>query len=292
MFGYVLPQKSEMKVKDFENYRAYYCGVCKQLQMSYGFVSRFFLNYDLVFLAVITDALSGEQPCVQCNGCFANPLAKRCTFYSTKGLHLASDGLVMLTYHKLCDNLVDEGFFKRIGYSVAKPFIRHLYKKAAAKHPQVDALLTQQMQLDQQMAEKKVDNVDVACDPSAKMCSALFALAAQDEAQERILSRLGLFAGQVIYLLDAAEDYPEDKAKGRYNVFVQAGLTHQQAIELTKTRCNMAAGEIARCYNLLGLQQYKPILDNIFFLGVPAGIAMAGTKRNGRPSKHGQIESV
>ncbi|WP_283129067.1 DUF5685 family protein, partial [Allofournierella massiliensis] len=32
MFGYVTPEKPEMKVKEFESYRAMYCGLCKQLK--------------------------------------------------------------------------------------------------------------------------------------------------------------------------------------------------------------------------------------------------------------------
>ena len=48
MFGYVTPDKGEMKVREYECYRAVYCGLCMQLKADYGFVSRMLLNYDLV----------------------------------------------------------------------------------------------------------------------------------------------------------------------------------------------------------------------------------------------------
>jgi hypothetical protein len=54
----------------------------------------------------------------------------------------------------------------------------------------------------------------------------------------------------------------------------------------------MAAGEAALCYNLLDLKQYRDILDNIFFLGLPQGIARAGIKRSKKGAGHGQIDSL
>lgn len=292
MFGYVLPVKAEMKVKEYDAYRAVYCGVCKQLGASYGLFTRFLLNYDLVLLAVLADGASGEEGCTNCEGCFANPLAKRKTLHDTAGLRLAADGLILLSYHRLRDNLADEGFFKRIGYTLALPYMKHQHKKAAARQPELDALLSGQMQRQAALEAAGCADVDEACDPTAQMCAALFEQAAQGETQRGILHRLGLFAGQIVYLLDAAEDYENDAKRGRYNVFVNAGLTYQQVVQAAQTRCRMAAGEIARCYNLLSLKHSKPILDNIFFLGLPAGIAAAGRKTKRRPPKHGQVESV
>ena len=60
MFGYVIPRKSELRVREWESYRAYYCGLCKELGREYGFLSRFVLNYDLVLLALTADSLAGE----------------------------------------------------------------------------------------------------------------------------------------------------------------------------------------------------------------------------------------
>lgn len=32
MFGYLLPLKAELKVREFDTYRAHYCGVCFALR--------------------------------------------------------------------------------------------------------------------------------------------------------------------------------------------------------------------------------------------------------------------
>lgn len=292
MFGYVLPVKPEMKIRDFEDYRACYCGVCKQLGQSYGVFSRFLLNYDLVLVAVLADALSGEKGLTRNEGCFANPVAKRATLHNTAGLQLASDALVMLSWHKLRDNLQDEKLGKRILYSLASPFLKAMDKKAAARQPEIAEVLIYQMERQRQLETDGCCNVDEACEPTAKMCEAIFAKAAAEEKDRLLVSRLGLFAGQIVYLLDAAEDYTEDLEQNRYNVFIKAGLNRTEAIETAKRRCRMAAGEIALCYNLLSLHQYKSILDNVFYLGLPQGINAAGIKHTEGAAKHGQIERV
>ena len=58
VFGYVLPLTAELKVREWHAYRAYYCGLCKELKREYGFLSRFLLNYDLVLPALLADGVA------------------------------------------------------------------------------------------------------------------------------------------------------------------------------------------------------------------------------------------
>ena len=53
MFGLVVPEKPEMKVKEYEQFNAIYCGICKSIARRLGTLPRFVLNYDLTFLAVL-----------------------------------------------------------------------------------------------------------------------------------------------------------------------------------------------------------------------------------------------
>ena len=53
MFGYVLVNKPELKIKEFDLYRSYYCGICHSLKKGYGFTGRMTLNYDMTFLAML-----------------------------------------------------------------------------------------------------------------------------------------------------------------------------------------------------------------------------------------------
>lgn len=292
MFGYVLPSRPQMSQQDFETYRNIYCGLCKQLGKSFGQFSRFLLNYDLVLVALLADALSGEAGTVQNEGCVANPVAKHATLHKTGGLALAADGLILLSYHKLQDNLLDEKSGKYLLSWFAHPFLKSMYRKAAKRCPDIDAVLFEEMQRQQALEAAGCTNLDEACEPTAKMCAAIFLQTGRTNEEKAILERLGLFAGQIVYMLDAAEDFEDDVRQGRYNVLVLAGYSQEDALSAVRRRCNMAAGEIALCYNQLCFRQYKSILDNIFFLGLPQGIKLAGAKRGKRRTNHGQIQSV
>ena len=57
MFGYVTVYKDELKIKDYNRYRAYYCGVCRSLKNSYGMAGQMTLTYDMTFLAILLSAL-------------------------------------------------------------------------------------------------------------------------------------------------------------------------------------------------------------------------------------------
>ena len=36
MFGYIVMNKPEIKMKDFDMYRTFYCGLCRELREKYG----------------------------------------------------------------------------------------------------------------------------------------------------------------------------------------------------------------------------------------------------------------
>ena len=57
MFGYVLINKPELKIREFEVYQSYYCGLCHCLQKRSGVFGRMTLNYDITFLTMLLSDL-------------------------------------------------------------------------------------------------------------------------------------------------------------------------------------------------------------------------------------------
>ena len=248
MFGYVLPLTAELKVREWHAYRAYYCGLCKELKREYGFLSRFLLNYDLVLPALLADGMAGTQARMCPERCMANPVEKRPMCQSTAGLALAADALVLTVYYKLADDLADERFFKRLPALVLWPFLSRMRKKAAVRRPALDETLREQTTAQQALERRASKSADEAADPTARMTAALFRLAAPGS---RALERMGLFVGKIIYYLDAAEDYEKDTRNGAYNVFALQGLSKAEAVAEAQRLCRMCAGEAALAYNLL-----------------------------------------
>ena len=53
MFGYVTVNRPELKVKELELYRSYYCGLCAELHRRYGRKGQLLLSYDCTFLLLL-----------------------------------------------------------------------------------------------------------------------------------------------------------------------------------------------------------------------------------------------
>ena len=57
MFGYVNAYKDLLRVCDYNVFRGYYCGLCKQLGKKFNQLTRFGLSYDMTFLAILMSSL-------------------------------------------------------------------------------------------------------------------------------------------------------------------------------------------------------------------------------------------
>ncbi|MDD3429440.1 MAG: DUF5685 family protein [Oscillospiraceae bacterium] len=288
MFGYLLPCKAELKLREYGEYRALYCGLCKTLKTKYGLISRFLLNYDAVLLALLKDGLAGNFANCCEERCIANPFCKRCVTKNSPGLSFAADALILVSYYKTLDNIADEHLFKKWSAQLLRFTLSSAHKKAAAQNALLDAHLAACMQQQAAVENTRCTDSDDAADASAQMTAALFAACAYTENQRSLLFRMGLFCGKIVYLLDAADDFTKDSKKGSFNVFINAGATEESAKHQAQEQCKMAAGEVALCYNLLSFKSNKALLDNIIYLGLPQSIITVkeGYKRKDMYHEH------
>ena len=136
MFGYVRPFKSELLVREYEQYKASYCQVCHALKEHYGRLASFTLSYDCTFYALLLLSVEGGTPSVRHGRCVMNPL-KKCDFLECSGeaYHKAAALSVLLTAHKLRDNVADDSFWKSLGSRLFLPFVARRAKKAEAEYP-------------------------------------------------------------------------------------------------------------------------------------------------------------
>lgn len=268
MFGYVRFNKGEMKINEYETYRAVYCSLCKYMGKKYGLVSRMTLSYDFTFLAVLNIAMSDECPAYKSGRCTFNPL-KKCNYCrSASGLDMPAAAAVITVYNKVLDNIADKRGIKKLPYYLIKPVFGRMRKKAAGLYPKVDEALSECMR-EQSAAESAGErSVDRAADPTARALAFLLSLCSADEKQKRVLERLGYCIGRYVYLLDAACDYDEDKKNGGYNVFLYDCKDKKEAANKVKPRLYVCINEAAKAFELLDLKRYKPILGNIIYSGL------------------------
>ena len=69
MFGYVVINKPELKIKDYDKYQEYYCGLCQSLKQNHGRRGQLTLNYDLNFVGILLSSLyepTDKQYLIRC----------------------------------------------------------------------------------------------------------------------------------------------------------------------------------------------------------------------------------
>ena len=203
MFGYIRVKKEELKIKNFEVYKAVYCSLCKKLGKSYGILSRLTLSYDFAFLSLLNISLKSGCVSFERKRCAFNPL-KKCNYCKSSGeLDMPSAAAMIMLYYKILDNIKDEKGFKKLGFLLLKPIFSGAHKKAAKKYPFIEETVAEYIE-GQSLAESD-DNctLDSVCDPTAKALSKLLPLCSDDPSQKRVLERLGYCLGRYIYLMDA-----------------------------------------------------------------------------------------
>lgn len=293
MFGYVRPLRPELKVKDFEAYQSVYCGLCHTLQKRYGLFARLTLSYDATFFALLQ--LSNEENCpASCRRhCVVHPFTRRRCFSGGDSLARAADISVILSYYKIRDGIRDSRFPKKLAYVLALPFYAFPHRKAAKNAPDAEAAACAYIAAQNDAEQKRTASVDEAAHPTARMLEQLLSGGAQTQTQARILSRLGYFLGRWVYMMDAADDFDDDRRTGSYNPFAAQG--EKRPTELIERLLNSCLYEIAAAASLQPEGRFDAILKNIFFLGLPgtqkAVLSGQFNRRRSRPGREITEES-
>lgn len=276
MFGYVRIYKPEIKMGEFELYQGIYCSLCKRLGKRYGVIARMTLSYDFTFLSLLRMALSPACTGFKKSRCALHPLKKRTCCCDNPHVDFAADAAVMLTYHKLRDNIADRGFFSGLPARILLPFASAARKKASKRYPEMDAYIMQCMKEQDALEKAGTMSMDAAADPSARMVAYLAGMAASSEKEAKILERFGYCLGRWIYLMDAVDDLEDDLKEGGYNPYVLSrGLVRGDDEAVQETRAysvltlNACLAECIAAYNLLHIHRFDGILRNVLEWGMP-----------------------
>ena len=270
MFGYVKAYKPELRIKEYEMYKAVYCSVCKEIGKEYGFVTRFALSYDFTFLMMLYISVREDCISVKRGRCVYNP-AKACNFLENKLPKMPLAASQIMFYYKLTDNITDEGLIKSAYYRFLRLFTKKGYKKAVNEFPEINSIFSEYYNSQTDIENKNVQNIDLAADPTAKMLSNLFSLCAVGS-ENRALKRLGYCMGRWIYILDAANDLKEDIKKEKYNPLKEEaeGVDDLDDFisKMLEGSLNLCIAESAKAFELIDIKRFKNILGNIIYLGL------------------------
>lgn len=261
MFGYVIPNKGELKVRELEEYQGWYCGLCRCLQRDYGFSGRLSLNYDMTFLAMLLSSLYDVDKRSTCGGCVIHPFRRR-TKYDTVYVSYAAAMNILLTYYKCLDDWEDDRDLIRGAYGTV---LHPAGRRVGERYPEQAGIIKQCLEELKQAEFRKETDLDIVSGIFGRICGTLFA--PERDIWYQDLYHMGFYLGKYIYLLDAWDDLQEDFRKGSYNPFLEEDRQIQD-IELEKDSRREQVRQILTemisraCYHFERL----PVVDNVEIL--------------------------
>ena len=262
MFGYVRINKMDLTFREYENYKGYYCGLCKYLKENHGEISRIGLNYDITFLIVILSAIYKPKTNIFEEVCLVSPFKRKKKLINEITEYAASMN-VLLTYYKLEDNLLDDKGVKDIlAYNLYKSKLKMAHKK----YPHKSQIIKEQMKILNELEKNKEYNIDKVSNTFGELMGEIFAY--KKDKYEDDLRRIGFNIGKYIYILDAYEDLNEDYKKGRYNPFMEY-INKREELKIRVDRLiSISLGLLASSIDRLNLQVNRGIIENIVYSGV------------------------
>ena len=279
MFGYIRTDVPELRVRENEYYRAVYCGLCRAQGKCTGQCSRFTLNYDIVFLALLRLALRGDQVEIKRGRCMAHPFKKRAYVDLCEPLAYSAYAAAILTHGKIVDDIADERGAKKLKALVAKPFSSGMRRKALKKYSELDKKVFDGLRKLSEIEKQRLGSVDIPADAFGDILADIvsFGLEGNDE---KIMRKIGKHIGRWIYIVDAADDLSEDIKKDRFNSFacLYGGEIPREERESIANSLRLELLSAEPAFDLIDyneLYDIKAIVENIIYLGMPSAAEKA-----------------
>lgn len=264
MFGYIVPYVPELKVRELETFRAYYCGLCRTLKDRYGRIG--ILNYDATFLYMVLESLEEAQPEAEAARCIVHPFAKRPV---VRHLHAdyAADINVLMAWAKAEDDREDEGGMRA---GVRSGLLKRAYHRACGLRPDTAAHLERTQAALRCVEKENGSEIDEASHPYADLLGRVFADGYV--LKSHILHDLGYNLGRWVYMIDALDDMEEDAGAGRFNVFVNRAAARGQTVEEVRRDARFTLfytlSQAQQALSRLELHKNSGVLGNVIGLGL------------------------
>ena len=278
MFGYIRPDTGELKTKELALYRSVYCGICRCGGKRISVFTRFLLNYDFVFLAVVRLGVTGEKYSVKQRRCFAS-LKKRGVMEPNSALEFTSAAFGNLVYYKALDDISDEKGAKRFFTRLLLPLFRRMAKKSEKIYPGLGEIIKHPLSELSELEKSGCDVPDKAADCFARITASLASFGL-DGTEKRVAEDIGYHIGRFVYLADAADDMEADKNKNRYNPFNFAYQNeHPDKAFIRRTLLDSGAA-ISRSYALCDGNDFDGIIYNVAGYGIRSAADKVINKEN------------
>lgn len=298
MLGYIVPDKPELKIREYELYSGYYCGICKSIGKRYGQFPRMTLSYDSVFLALILAGLHKDQEKINIERCSIHPIKKRPILYENEAVDYAADMHLILSFYKLKDDYKDDN---NLLAGTAVFFASNLFRKLSDRYPEQSSYIEIKLKELSEIECEKTASLDQAAEPFARIMESVFSWTGSPKGigqigSEKILGRIGYHIGKWIYIIDAFDDIEKNLMDKTFNpIIIQFGFDARNKETILDFRNRIKdriefnllsyLEELSKAYDLLPIKKNQALIENIIYLGLlkktEEVLAKGSKKQNG-----------
>jgi hypothetical protein len=267
MFGYVTPLKGELKVREYDVFKSYYCGLCREIGEK-SYISKLTLTYDMTFLGLLLSSIYNDSEGTHKMFC-PFKMGKVMTISKNPFLEYAAEMNILLSNRKLMDDYRDDrNYLKLIASKIIN--INKLQHTSKEKLEKIDHYLMELNKLE----KNRSGNIDEIGGYFGEVTSEIFNV--YDDSNSSILKFLGYNMGLWIYVLDAYDDLLEDIKDKKYNPLIyRFEYNGENPIEFKaeiKDNINFtlvkALSELSKAFELLNIKKNKGLLENIIYMGM------------------------
>ena len=264
MFGYVTIDKPELKIKDYTRYKAYYCGLCRVLLESYGFIGQMTLSYDMTFAVILLTSLYECETRLVTHRCKSHPV-KKCPMLINEMTEYAAKMNIVLSYYHLVDDWNDEK--SPLGLTGSK-VLQKKARKIENEYPRQAEKIRTSLKRLSELESQGCTNIDLVAGCFGELMADM--LVYKEDIWEEDLRRLGFFLGKFIYIMDAWDDLDKDIKKNSYNPLkeLHASLSVQAYNQTCRDMLTMMMAETSSAFEQLPCLVDADILRNILYAGV------------------------
>ena len=282
MFGYVTVNRPELKVKELELYRSYYCGLCAELHRRYGRKGQLLLSYDCTFLLLLLTGTYEPEETQKLSRCIVHPaIVHRET--SNRFTEYAADMNVLLAWLKAADDWRDE---RKQSAKLLAMLLRRDYLKIRERYPRQEKAVRENIQalyreerrehrsaasFEGQAGSEKVAQILARIDKTAGYTGRFLGelCVVREDRWAEDLRGTGFYLGKFIYLIDAYDDLEEDRKKGNYNVLLQLQRALPESFEDYVRQILLdTAACCCRVFERLPIVKDVELLRNILYSGI------------------------
>ena len=273
MFGYLKPFQDELKYKYVKEYKKYYCSVCNGLKREFGVIYSGFLNYEVVYLYLFIEGITGKSQGYEYNGrCPLNPFYKFKMNINQKILDYVCFINYYLAIKKVEDNCLDE---KNILYKGLYLFLtsRKKFRRKSQEYSEVKSLLDEEMNVFNSLEKKSGAAFDELASSMGRVLEIIVKYYLKmenigDETERDQALKISFHLGELIYLLDAIEDYDDDIKKGIFNPLIYLEIEDSEKKREKELRhgmmmANLMIGQIQFLNRDIKYYFHEDILRNI-----------------------------